>query len=65
MGAIKPPTGGFIDVSWANGEAKFWLAPTVHLARNSGFDARTLKKLATLVAENKDDLERVWNDYFG
>jgi len=54
-----------IHIRSAEGEAKFWLVPDVQLARNIGFDARTLKKLASIVAENKDYLERAWNDYFG
>jgi hypothetical protein len=44
---------------------KFWLVPEAQLARNIGFDARTLNKLASIVAENKDYLERAWNDCCG
>ncbi|TIC78490.1 DUF4160 domain-containing protein [Crenobacter intestini] len=60
-----PLEAAHIHVRSPNGEAKFWLAPDVQLARNDGFDARTLKELAAVVQENRDLLERAWNDYFG
>ena len=59
---LEPP---HIHVRSSDGEAKFWLVPDVQLARNDGFDARTLKSLAAIVATNKDLLERAWHDYFG
>lgn len=31
-------------------EAKFWLVPNVELARNDGFDARTLRGIARLTS---------------
>jgi hypothetical protein len=46
------------------GEAKFWLTPTVYLADSDGFDARTLRDLRTVVAANKDLIERTWNEHF-
>ena len=46
------------------GEAKFWPTPTVYLADSGGFDARTLRDLRTVVAANKDVIERTWNEYF-
>lgn len=61
----NPLEPAHIHVRSADGEAKFWLVPDVQLARNDGFDARTLKNLATVVATNKELLERAWNDYFG
>lgn len=60
----NPLEPAHIHVRGADGEAKFWLDSEVRLARNDGFDARTLKLLASVVAENKDLLERAWNDYF-
>ena len=34
-------------------EAKFWLQPEVRLARNYGFNARTLRELIGLVEVNR------------
>jgi Domain of unknown function (DUF4160) len=45
-------------------EAKFWLTPTVYLADSDGFDVRTRRDLRTVVAANKDLIERTWNEYF-
>ncbi|MCQ4322479.1 DUF4160 domain-containing protein [Stutzerimonas stutzeri] len=48
----------------AGSEAKFWLTPEVQLARNDGFDAKTLRKITTLVVTHRDQLESAWHDYF-
>ena len=48
----------------AKARQKFWLTPTVYLADSDGFDARTLRDLRTVVAANKDLIERTWNEYF-
>jgi hypothetical protein len=50
-----------IHVRNGEGEAKFWLTPTVYLADSDGFDARTLRDLRIVVAANKDLIERTWN----
>jgi Domain of unknown function (DUF4160) len=48
----------------AEGEAKFWLTPTVYLADSDGFDARTLRELRDAVVANKALIERTWNEHF-
>ena len=53
-----------VHVRNGDGEAKFWLAPTVYLADSDGFDARTLRELREVVAENKDLIEKAWNEHF-
>lgn len=53
-----------VHILKAGSEAKFWLEPEVQLARNDGFDARTLKKLAIMVAENQTQIKRAWYEYF-
>lgn len=45
-------------------DAKFWLFPTVRLAYNRNYDARTIKRLQDIVELRRDDIERAWNDYF-
>jgi len=37
----------------------------IELERSAGFDAKTLRKLARLVEDNKEMIEEKWNDYFG
>ena len=53
-----------IHVRSADGEAKFWLTPTVYLADSDGFDARTLRELQGVVASNAELIERMWNEHF-
>jgi len=53
-----------IHVERDNHEAKFWLHPVVRVAYNDGFDARTLRLLSEIVQENKERIERAWNDFF-
>ena len=43
--------------------AKFWLQP-VTLASSTRFSPKVLRKLETLVNENKDTLLEAWNEYF-
>jgi Domain of unknown function (DUF4160) len=53
-----------VHVMRDGGEAKFGLHP-VSVARSSGFDARTLRDLARIVAENAHRIEEAWHDHFG
>lgn len=53
-----------IHVRGPDGEAKFWLTPTVYLADSDGFDARTLRELLTVVNAHKELIERIWNEHF-
>lgn len=59
-----PREPAHIHVMGGNGEAKFWLRPEVALAESKGVDARTLRRIALLVAARRDEIERAWNDYF-
>lgn len=45
-------------------EAKFWLTPEVAVARNEGFDARTIRVLLEVVEQNRNMFEDAWHDYF-
>ena len=53
-----------IHIRDAAGEAKVWLSPDVAVARSSGYDARTLRELAGVVAVNRALIERSWHEYF-
>ena len=43
--------------------AKFWLRP-VALASSIRFTPKELRRLETLVTENKETLLEAWNEYF-
>ena len=60
----NPREAMHIHVRSAEGEAKFWLTPTVHLADSDGYDARVLRELRGAVIANKELIERTWNDHF-
>ena len=45
--------------------AKLWLEPEVALARNIGFPARELRRIAALVTERRAPLLEAWHGYFG
>jgi len=53
-----------VQVRNSDGEAKFWLTPTVSLADSDGFDAKTLRELRQVVAANRDLIERAWHEHF-
>lgn len=54
-----------IHVQKAGAEAKFWVGVEVVLDKSEGFDAKTLRKLLSIVKENRDIIEDRWNEYFG
>jgi hypothetical protein len=58
---LEPP---HVHVRRSDAEAKFWLKPDVALARNDGFDATTLRRIAKLITENRKLLEAAWHEYF-
>jgi len=52
-----------IHIQRDNMLAKFWLRP-VTLASSTRFSPQELRKLETLVSENKQLLLENWNEYF-
>ena len=50
-----------IHVNSPDGDAKFWLEPTVALANHA---ERELNELHKLVEEHADEFKRRWQDYF-
>lgn len=46
-------------------EAKFWLTPTVRIAYNDGFDARTQRDLIVMIEANVNRIMRKWDEFFG
>ena len=54
-----------VHVSGQEGEAKFWLEPTVELARNYGLSASDLAKAEKLVKEHEHGIRSAWSEHFG
>jgi hypothetical protein len=44
--------------------AKFWLYPSVTVAKNFGYNRQELSELARLIERRRDEIPRAWNEYF-
>lgn len=53
-----------VHASCPDGEAKFWLEPTVELARNHGLSAAQVTELKKTVEEKQDDIFDAWRKHF-
>lgn len=53
-----------VHVYCSDGEAKFWLEPTVGLAENHGLSAAQLTELKRTVEERKNDILDAWRKHF-
>jgi len=60
----RPPEPLHIHVRDADGEAKFWLQPAIAVADSEGYDARTLRELAVVIAAHRAEIERSWHEHF-
>lgn len=54
-----------VHVHSADGEAKFWIEPTVALATYSGLSKKQLRELQALVEENENAIRNAWTTHFG
>ena len=52
-----------IHVESGERHAKFWLDP-VQLARSTGFNAKEIHEIRTLVTRHRDLITERWHDYF-
>ena len=50
----------YVHIHSADGEAKFWLEPTVALATYTGLSEKQLRELQALVEENEDVIRKGW-----
>jgi hypothetical protein len=53
-----------IHVHVADGEAKFWLTPTVALATSVGLSERQLREAHALVEKHLEEIQNAWKCYF-
>ena len=54
-----------IHVRKGEAVAKFWLLPRPTLAESYAMTSSELRELSGVVLENKDSIERYWNEHFG
>lgn len=53
-----------VHVISPDGEAKFWLEPTVSLAAYTGLTKRQLIRLQKLTEERKNEIINAWKEHF-
>ena len=49
----------------ADGEAKFWIEPEVHVAKNHGLSETQLAEAAHVVKERRHEITEAWREHFG
>lgn len=54
-----------VHVHHADGEAKFWLEPSIELAQNYGLNSRQLASAQSLIEEHHDEIRAAWAAHFG
>lgn len=54
-----------IHIICPEGEAKFWLEPTVELAVNCNLSIQKLNEVEKIVKEHEDEFKRAWKQFFG
>ena len=53
-----------VHVHCGDGEAKYWLEPTIKIAKKYGLSGRQLSKIEQIVREHEDELISAWNNHF-
>ena len=54
-----------VHVAHPDGEAKFWLSPTVALARHAGLSQSPLHKAQTAEEAHFEEIQDAWQQHFG
>ena len=54
-----------VHLSHPDGEAKFWLTPSVEVATSTGLSARQLREAQAVVERHLVEIENAWNRHFG
>ncbi|MEW6531345.1 MAG: DUF4160 domain-containing protein [Thermodesulfobacteriota bacterium] len=53
-----------IHVQCAHGEAKFWIEPSITLARNQGLSAADLRVVQEIIREREHEIRTAWQEHF-
>lgn len=53
-----------IHVHSGEGEAKFWLEPTISLAQNYGISGKEIGNIKKIIEERKDEIKNSWKKHF-
>ena len=55
----------YIHVTHTDGEAKFWLEPTIELAINQGLNSKQIADALSLVKQHQEEILNAWKSHFG
>ncbi len=53
-----------VHVCCSEGEAKFWLEPTIELARNHKLSTAQLAELKRTIEDRRNDILNAWHKHF-
>jgi hypothetical protein len=53
-----------VHVQGQNGEAKFWLEPTIELAQSIGLSKHEISEVLRLVQEHENEIRSAWLRHF-
>ncbi|HOY87266.1 MAG: DUF4160 domain-containing protein [Methylotenera sp.] len=54
-----------IHVAHTDGEAKFWLEPTIELALSKGLNSKQVNEALILVQQHREEILNAWQAHFG
>jgi Domain of unknown function (DUF4160) len=53
-----------VHVAHSDGEAKFWLTPTITLATHTGLTQKQLREAQNVVEAHFEEIKNAWNHHF-
>jgi hypothetical protein len=53
-----------VHVTCPQGEAKFWLEPSIELAENYSIKERQLKEIANVIKDHEKEILQAWRKHF-
>ena len=62
---FREETRMHVHVQASGGEAKFWLEPTIDLAKNYGLTEKELRDARKILEEHEDEIKSAWETHFG
>ena len=54
-----------IHIISGDGEAKFWIEPSIELATSAGYGQKDLGRIEQLIREKENVIRTAWDEHFG
>ena len=54
-----------IHVQTVDGEAKFWLEPSIEVAHNRGLSSQSVLEAYRLITSHEEAIRQAWQEHFG